>query len=272
MSKTEKPKSRRKLAVAEPPKPKLRATDEAAIPGLTQRQKERVSPPRVQLEDGGRKVGCHPDQADEFFNVALGESMGTRSQEFLCGMLNWIGAAVNSKGPVDQDQLNAALAVLASIAPQNEPEALLAAQMISAHHHAIRCSSMFQRADMLPQFQAYGNLANKFMRTFAMQMEALAKLRRGGEQIVKHVHVHEGGQAVVADTFNHHQQGGGVISQNGEQCQATAAASAVAALPRQDSTGYGVPIPCNAERALQDARRDEPGSAEGQSERLEARP
>ena len=50
-------------------------------------------------------------------------------------------------------------------------------------------------------------MANKFMRTFTSQVEALAKLRRGGEQIVKHVYVQEGGQAVIAGTVN---TGGGV--------------------------------------------------------------
>jgi hypothetical protein len=39
------------------------------------------------------------------------------------------------------------------------------------------------------------------MRTFTMQVEALARKRRKGEQnvTVKHVHVHAGGQAVVGN-------------------------------------------------------------------------
>ena len=39
----------------------------------------------------------------------------------------------------------------------------------------------------------------KLMRTYTAQVEALARLRRGGEQrvIVQHVNVNEGGQAIV---------------------------------------------------------------------------
>jgi len=42
-------------------------------------------------------------------------------------------------------------------------------------------------------------MANKLLRAFAMQTEALAKLKRGGEQTVRveHVHVHPGAQAIV---------------------------------------------------------------------------
>ncbi len=49
--------------------------------------------------------------------------------------------------------------------------------------------------------------AAKLLRTFAAQMEALKKYRTGGQQkmIVEHVHVHQGGQAIVGSVT----QGGG---------------------------------------------------------------
>jgi hypothetical protein len=55
----------------------------------------------------------------------------------------------------------------------------------------------------------FGNLTTKFMRTYAMQVEALARKRRTGEQrvTVKYVHVHPGAQAIVG---NVHQRGRGV--------------------------------------------------------------
>jgi hypothetical protein len=50
---------------------------------------------------------------------------------------------------------------------------------------------------------------NKLMRTFTAQMEALRKYRTGGEQkvTVQHVHVNDGGQAVVGNVS--HKGGGG---------------------------------------------------------------
>jgi len=45
------------------------------------------------------------------------------------------------------------------------------------------------------------NAANKLLRTFAMQAEVLANMRRGGKQSmqIRHVHIHAGGQAVVGN-------------------------------------------------------------------------
>jgi hypothetical protein len=45
----------------------------------------------------------------------------------------------------------------------------------------------------IDQMHTYGALATKLLRTYVMQPEALAKLKRGGEQTVRveHVRVHE---------------------------------------------------------------------------------
>jgi hypothetical protein len=39
------------------------------------------------------------------------------------------------------------------------------------------------------------------MKAFAMQMEVLRRMRRGGEQFVRveHVHINDGGQAVIGN-------------------------------------------------------------------------
>ena len=67
-----------------------------------------------------------------------------------------------------------------------------------------------RRAEMLQRFEANGNIATKFLRTFAVQMETLARVRRGGKQkvTVEHVHVYPGGKAAVG-TFVQQQPGGG---------------------------------------------------------------
>ena len=64
---------------------------------------------------------------------------------------------------------------------------------------------MLQRAkntDSREALKDYTNLATKLSRTFAAQMKTLSDWRRGGEQVVRHVHVYEGGQAVVAETIH----------------------------------------------------------------------
>lgn len=50
--------------------------------------------------------------------------------------------------------------------------------------------------------ERYTRLALKAQGNCRATLEALAKLHQPREQTVKHVHVNEGGQAVVADHFH----------------------------------------------------------------------
>jgi hypothetical protein len=107
--------------------------------------------------------------------------------------------------------------------------------------------------------ESYGRLALKAQSNCRATLEALMKLHQPREQIVKHVHVNEGGQAVVADHFH---AGGGENGNTIKQSHAMGAAAASPALPGPDPEGNGVPIPSREwEATLQDARRDESGSA-----------
>ena len=90
---------------------------------------------------------------------------------------------------------------------------------------------------MIPEYQTAGNLAIKLSRTFTMQIEALAKLRRGGEQTVRveHVHVHNGGQAIVGNVTG--AAGGGGPLRNHSQPHATGDSRALVLAP-------GSPVLC----------------------------
>jgi hypothetical protein len=48
---------------------------------------------------------------------------------------------------------------------------------------------------------AFGSAAARLMRAFATQVEVLRRLRNGGQQFVRveHVHVNDGGQAVIGN-------------------------------------------------------------------------
>jgi hypothetical protein len=56
---------------------------------------------------------------------------------------------------------NAALAFIGSIAPANELEAVIAAQMFATHHLSMEVMRRATNADMNPQFEANGNMATK---------------------------------------------------------------------------------------------------------------
>lgn len=104
--------------------------------------------------------------------------------------------------------------------------------------------------------ERYGRLALKAQSNCRATLEALAKLHQPREQTVRHVHVNEGGQAVIADEFHHHaggQKNAGIATQS----HTAGTAGASPALSSQDAQGNGVPIPSREGQAtVQDARRD----------------
>ena len=94
------------------------------------------------------------------------------------------------------------LEAMAGIAPQDEIEGMLAVQMIACHSAAMGCfrRAMIQDQTFVGRNQNL-NFANKLARTYALHMEALDKHRGKGQQkvTVEHVHVHQGGQAIVGN-------------------------------------------------------------------------
>jgi hypothetical protein len=104
--------------------------------------------------------------------------------------------------------------------------------------------------------ERYARLAFKAQSNSRAALEALARLHQPREQTVRHVHVNEGGQAVVADQIHHH-TGGRENEKIDEQSHATGTAGEGTALSGPDPLGNGVPVPSReGEAALQDARRD----------------
>src|SRR5262245_13916185 len=85
---------------------------------------------------------------------------------------------------------------------EGRSEGMMAAQLIAAHNAAMEC---YRRA-MIGEQSFEGrreNLsqANKLSRTYAALLDTLNRHRGKGQQkvTVEHVHVHEGGQAIVGN-------------------------------------------------------------------------
>lgn len=112
-----------------------------------------------------------------------------------------LNSVASRGGAVSNETANALLAAVDGARPKDEIEAMLASQTAVAHALAMGFLGRAKRAEMVPQFDSFGNLAVKLLRTYTEQVEALAKLRRGGEQTVRveHVHVYPVGQAVVGN-------------------------------------------------------------------------
>ena len=165
--------------------------------------------PAVKVESPHGDDGGHYHQMLDAFGTPSGDFMNATFAQ----MLN----AITEKGADAPNQLaiNAALAVMGGVEPANEVEALIASQMAATHSLAMMMIGRTRQADRLDQLEAQGGLAVKLLRTFTLQAEALAKLRRGGGQTVRveHVHVHAGGQAIVGSVT----PGGGAILKSEDQ-------------------------------------------------------
>ena len=156
---------------------------------------------RETQEVGALAIG--PRHCDEQGgSYTLVDAFATTSEPFTSQNLIQLAEISVSDGAVRDDAVNAKLALLGAIAPQNELEAALALQMISTHDLSMLMLLRAKNASHLEGMREYGNLATKLTRTFTAQMKALSEWRRGGEQVVRHIHVYEGGQAVVAETVN----------------------------------------------------------------------
>ena len=204
------------------------------------------------------------EEAQQAFNRALGSD----SSDFVNYAMVQLTHLMAANGKTDLTiDMNAAVTMISGIAPTDALEAMLAAQMVATHHLTMELLARTARAGILGTLESNGNLATKFSRTFVAQMEALSRLRRGGEQVVKHVYVGEGGQAVFAKEIHH---GRGVNCETNGQPHGPA--SQCPSLSGPDPTRDGMPIPVDAERAVPVARRAIDGGSDGSSPRVEAWP
>lgn len=87
------------------------------------------------------------------------------------------------------------------MAPQDEYEGQLVAQLIILHEHALDYLGRANRTERVDFANVYLNGASKLLTRHHETLEALLKYRRKGEQRVhvEHIHVYGGGQAVVGN-------------------------------------------------------------------------
>lgn len=224
-------------------------------------QRRTPAPVKVTLTrkpDGGNSIGLAGNcealglfKLQQAFAATTMDPVDARASE----LLRYLG----SVGAASETRYNAALAFVESMAPQDQAEALLLVQMYVTHDAAIRALSQLGTAELVPHMQTFGNLATKLLRVSQGQMETLARMRRGGEQVVKHIHVdNRGGQAIVTDTI----MTGGANEKSADQSHATGTTGIGPALLGANPFGYGVPISSSeGTEAVSYARGDQPGRA-----------
>ena len=205
MAKTKKPTKQK--AKAKPPA-KLDAKKDAQLKARLERIKaregDRGKGPRLEIEPGEDGVikSKMPDDdlenALSFFDLA-----GTANPVFaehLMGQMIDYATCLKQNPDAKEKAANALLGAVHGMAPRDEAESMLISQMAATQAQAMELLTRAANADFVPTLETAVNLANKLMRTYAAQMQTLAKYRGKVSQqkvIVEHVNVEAGGQAVV---------------------------------------------------------------------------
>ena len=196
-----KPKARITPAAEKPaslpaPKPEPTDAEQAEIRALAKRKKTRRQAPRlaVHQQEGNKlqvmQTGVHADAAD----ARLMNAFGTTDLDLAQCLATQIANAANLQPPnepVSIANLNAAVAAVTGIAPRDEAEAMLAAQMVGVHWIAMALLNKAGSTNDRGLLNDAGNMAVKLLRTYPAQLDALKRYRLAGEQrvVVQHQHV-----------------------------------------------------------------------------------
>lgn len=151
--------------------------------------------PKVTISEHD-KISPEPDTL-----AKVSEALGTTDVGVMSHFMNQV---VNSF-PINttrENKNNNALSILYGIKPKDELESMLAMQMIGVHNLAMEFMARANYKEQTPiGVDANVNRATKLLRTYTAQIEALNRYRGNTQQkmTVEHVHVHEGGQAIVGN-------------------------------------------------------------------------
>jgi hypothetical protein len=242
----------------------------------------KTAPPRVgKLGHRGDMIPA-PKAELQVHKAAFREVFGqTLSDEFVDEMLTQL-VTVLAPGPWDTLEpatLNAAIALIASVKPQTELEALLAVQIAATGFASLKFLKLGQRHLEDAYIDVYGGYGTRLLRLQLELIQALDKHRRGrrgNKQTVevRHVHIHPGCQGVVGiiNSRKDGSSGGETMStalaiSPGSESQPNAKQIAHAPQPAMRSPNEEpelVPSARDAERPMSDARGSVPGSTEGE--------
>lgn len=180
-----------------------------AVEELAQRRQETPLPTFTvgRTEDNAARVVIkHHD--GEVATASLHKSLGRVYSEgvdkALMDLLNVSSEDVKLGDPGFDTAFNATVQAVASIAPDDGIEGMLACQMAAIHNMTMAHAARAMRASDQHKRESAEKAVNRLARTFAVQVEALKKHRSTAHQTitVQHIHVSDNGQAVVAGSID----------------------------------------------------------------------
>jgi len=212
--------------------------ERATIEAFRQRRQMRRPAPALKLTENNGISVDHPDS--KLGGSLLLESLGLSDGESYAALMHQITNAATKGKDIDLPAVNGMLAMIQALEPRDTLEAMLAAQMAAVHYATMTFARRLNHVENIPQQESASNAFNKLARTFTAQVEALNRYRGKGQQqvTVTHMHVHGGGQAIVAGSV----QGGGASLKLEAQPHAKQITHApVPSVPSQNAQRKAVP-------------------------------
>ena len=152
----------------------------------------------------GRKAGGGGgDQKIRVLELDVRPTTGSTDENLTLVLVNQVAGTLWTPAGLSEAQVvKAALAAMGGLAPRDELEGMLAAQMVATHAAAMEClrRAMIDGQTIEGRDQNLKH-ATKLLGVYARQVEALDKHRGKGQQkiTVEHVTVNAGGQAIVGN-------------------------------------------------------------------------
>jgi hypothetical protein len=231
----------------------------------------RKAPPRLRKPSPDHDRCVAPTSDLETHRARLREAFGnTLSDEFVEVLLGKLMELLrpNPFDNLQEPTLNAALALIDSLQPRSEMEALMALQIVATGLSGLR----FLRESQL--IEIYGGYAMKLLKMQNELLQTLDRHRRGYKQSVqaRDVHIHSGAQGVVGiinsgnDGRGRHDGSPTLDSSSQSESEHDGKQAGHAPHPALRSSNAErelVPSAGDAERPMSDARRTVAGSPEG---------
>ena len=131
----------------------------------------------------------------------MANALGSENVDFVNGLIKQVASVANKGHGIVENDINFVVSVIGGVEPKDQMEAMLAAQMAVTHMAMMSLASCLTSAATIYEIEAAEKAVTKLARTFTTQMEALNRYRGKGQQkmTVEHVHVNEGGQAIIGD-------------------------------------------------------------------------
>jgi len=170
------------------------------------------NPESGELEFKSAELSDGTPVTEESFTKAIKKAAGTSNPQVGERILKKIATGL-SADRFDQ-RLNQASAMLPSLNPKNATEALLLGQFLALQDSGMKCLRQANSQSMFYHIEKLFTLATKLFNTANQTMQAFTKFRSGGQQTVQVLHVHNEGQAIVAQNLSAQSGKGGGTKKN----------------------------------------------------------